>query len=565
MADTTKNIVYNISINEKGKVKIDNLTKSFVSADNAVNKLTADLKKQQQTMTETTTKGLNPMIDKTGLAGATIVELGRTISDANYGIRGIANNLSQLSTLFVTLISTTGGFKNGIMALKNAFMGPLGIIVLFQIAIALLEKFSMEQEKAKDKTDDLTKSIDQQIKSFTILNKAVGEYNLGGEALRDTVALLSSEFKEFDQAFQDLADNEFKLTIFETDIFGESIKKIFEGEEAIAKLTDTFTSLMENEREQILINNKLRKIQSGERAKELLAQGSALTMRSASIDTGKEEIKLEAELKELLRERIGLRRTLDDLKRVEAARDISDLEEKIKLTFDLQQAELELENARVANFDAESLRDDFVNQFKQQNIIERINAEEQAALQQLDAYEEDIDNFFMYQKRKADIQNYFAEERAKHMMTELEALDILTNGMARMFGEQSAIGKAFAVANATINTYLGASQALKDPTIPTALKPVVMAGIIAAGLGNVREILKVDETGGGRLRGGKGQATAPSIEAPDFNVVGASPESQLAQSVSRQQTQPLRAFVVNKDIKDAQELDRTIDFNRSLG
>lgn len=534
MADTTKNIVYNISINEKGKVKIDNLTKSFVSADNAVNKLTADLKKQQQTMTETTTKGLNPMIDKTGLAGATIVELGRTISDANYGIRGIANNLSQLSTLFVTLISTTGGFKNGIMALKNAFMGPLGIIVLFQIAIALLEKFSMEQEKAKDKTDDLTKSIDKQIKSFTILNKAVGNYNLGGEALRDTVALLSSEFKEFDQAFQDLAENDFKLVVFETDIFGESIKKVYEGEEAIAKLTETFTSLMANERKEILINQQLEDA------------------------TGKKKIKLEGELKELLRERMGLRKILDDLKRVEGARDISDLEEKIKLTFDLQQAELELENARVANFDAESLRDNFVNQFKQQNIIERINAEEQAALQQLDAYEEDIDNFFMYQKRKADIQNYFAEERAKYMMTELEALDTLTNGMARMFGEQSAIGKAFAVANATINTYLGASQALKDPTIPTALKPVVMAGIIAAGLGNVREILKVDETGGGRLRGGKGQATAPSIEAPDFNVVGASPESQLAQSVSQQQGKPLRAFVVHQDIKNAEQLDNRI-------
>jgi len=539
MADTTKNIVYNISINEKGKVKIDNLTKSFVSADNAVNKLTADLKKQQQTMTETTTKGLNPMIDKTGLAGATIVELGRTISDANYGIRGVANNLSQLSTLFVTLISTTGGFKNGIMALKNAFMGPLGIIVLFQIAIALLEKFSMEQEKAKDKTDDLTKSIDKQIKSFTILNKAVGNYNLGGEALRDTVALLSSEFKEFDQAFQDLAENDFKLVVFETDIFGESIKKVYEGEEAIAKLTETFTSLMANERKEILINQQLEDA------------------------TGKKKIELEGELKELLRERIGLRKILDDLKRVEGARDISDLEEKIKLTFDLQQAELELENARVAISDAEAERDAFVAQFKQQSIIDRINAEEQAALQQLDAYEKDIENFEMYQKQKTEIQNYFAEERAKYMMNELEALEILTMGMARMFGEQSAIGKAFAVANATINTYLGASQVLKDDTIPTPLKPVVMAGIIAAGLGNVREILKVDETGGGRLRGGK--ASAPSVEAPDFNVVGASPESQLAQSVSQQQTQPLRAFVVNKDIKDAQELERTIDFNRSLG
>ena len=492
-------------------------------------------------MTETTTKGLNPMIDKTGLAGATIVELGRTISDANYGIRGIANNLSQLSTLFVTLISTTGGFKNGVMALKNAFMGPLGIIVLFQIAIALLEKFSMEQEKAKDKTDDLTKSIDKQIKSFTILNKAVGEYNLGGEALRDTVALLSSEFKEFDQAFQDLAENEFKLTVFETDIFGDSIKKVYEGEEAIAKLTETFTSLMDNERKEILINQQLEDA------------------------TGKKKIELEGELKELLRDRIGLRKILDDLKRVEGARDISDLEEKIKLTFDLQQAEVELEDARVASADAEAERDAFVSQFKQQSIIDRINAEEQAALQQLDAYEEDIDNFYMYQKQKTEIQNYFAEERAKYMMNELEALEILTMGMARMFGEQSAIGKAFAVANATINTYLGASQVLKDDTIPTPLKPVVMAGIIAAGLGNVREILKVDETGGGRLRGGGGRASAPTVEAPEFNVVGASPESQLAQSVSRQQTQPLRAFVVNKDIKDAEELDRTIDFNRSLG
>lgn len=565
MADTTKNIVYNISINEKGKVKIDNLTKSFVSADNAVNKLTADLKKQQQTMTETTTKGLNPMIDKTGLAGATIVELGRTISDANYGIRGIANNLSQLSTLFVTLISTTGGFKNGVMALKNAFMGPLGIIVLFQIAIALLESFSMKQENAKEKTDELTKSIDQQIRSFSNLTKAVDKYNLGGEALRDTVALLNSEFKEFSKAFEDLADNDFKLVIFEEDVFGDLIKNVYEGEEAIVKLTDVFKSLMESEREQIIINEKLRKIQSGERAKELLEQGSFLTMRSAMLDTGKEEIKLLGQLKKLEREEISLRKILDDLKRVEGAKDISDLEEKIKLTFDLQQAEVELEDARVASADAEAERDAFVSQFKQQSIIDRINAEEQAALQQLDAYEEDIDNFYMYQKQKTEIQNYFAEERAKYMMNELEALEILTMGMARMFGEQSAIGKAFAVANATINTYLGASQVLKDATIPTPLKPVVMAGIIAAGLGNVREILKVDETGGGRLRGGGGRASAPTVEAPDFNVVGASPESQLAQSVSRQQTQPLRAFVVNKDIKDAEELDRTIDFNRSLG
>ena len=46
------------------------------------------------------------------------------------------------------------------------------------------------------------------------------------------------------------------------------------------------------------------------------------------------------------------------------------------------------------------------------------------------------------------------------------------------------------------------------------------------------------------------------VEAPDFNVVGASPESQLAQSVSAQQQKPLKAFVVYKDIRNAEEFDR---------
>lgn len=55
------------------------------------------------------------------------------------------------------------------------------------------------------------------------------------------------------------------------------------------------------------------------------------------------------------------------------------------------------------------------------------------------------------------------------------------------------------------------------------------------------------------------------LEAPDFNVVGASPESQLAQSVSAQQQKPLRAFIVHKDIKNANELERNIQNTSALG
>ena len=61
---------------------------------------------------------------------------------------------------------------------------------------------------------------------------------------------------------------------------------------------------------------------------------------------------------------------------------------------------------------------------------------------------------------------------------------------------------------------------------------------------------------GGGVRGGAGANV--QVEAPDFNVVGASPQSQLAASISEQQTKPLRAFVVGKDITNQQELDRNI-------
>ena len=59
---------------------------------------------------------------------------------------------------------------------------------------------------------------------------------------------------------------------------------------------------------------------------------------------------------------------------------------------------------------------------------------------------------------------------------------------------------------------------------------------------------------------GSGAGSAPiSVEAPDFNVVGESQVSQLAQSVSGQVTKPVKAFVVGKEITSQQELDRNIN------
>ena len=82
------------------------------------------------------------MISSAGLAGATLTEFGRTVSDLPFGITAITNNLSQLGTLFTTLVANTGGTTNAFKLLGDQLAkGPLAIILVFQVLIALLQQF----------------------------------------------------------------------------------------------------------------------------------------------------------------------------------------------------------------------------------------------------------------------------------------------------------------------------------------------------------------------------------------------------------------------------------------
>jgi hypothetical protein len=71
-----------------------------------------------------------------------------------------------------------------------------------------------------------------------------------------------------------------------------------------------------------------------------------------------------------------------------------------------------------------------------------------------------------------------------------------------------------------------------------------------------------NKTSGGRSGGAGGNV---EVEAPDFNIVGASSESQLAQSIGGQQSKPIKAFVVGKEITTQQELDRNTINTAGLG
>ena len=90
---------------------------------------------------------------------------------------------------------------------------------------------------------------------------------------------------------------------------------------------------------------------------------------------------------------------------------------------------------------------------------------------------------------------------------------------------------------------------------------------IGAGL-SIANILStmIGKKGGAKdTSGGSDGGTTRTIQAPDFNVVGASQTSQLAQTVAGEQAKPVRAFVVGKDISTQQEMDRNITNTASFG
>ena len=133
------------------------------------------------------------------------------------------------------------------------------------------------------------------------------------------------------------------------------------------------------------------------------------------------------------------------------------------------------------------------------------------------------------------------------------------------------IQKAANIASTTIDTYTSAMAAYKSavgiPVVGPVLAPIAAAGAVAVGLMNIKKIAASQfesatspsaDTGGG---GGGGGATAPTMSAPQFNVVGQSGVNQLA-SLNQQ---PVQAYVVSGQVTSQQALDRNRLANATLG
>jgi hypothetical protein len=106
---------------------------------------------------------------------------------------------------------------------------------------------------------------------------------------------------------------------------------------------------------------------------------------------------------------------------------------------------------------------------------------------------------------------------------------------------------------------------LNLPFIATALATAAsVISAVKAAVGATKDAASKAGAGGGGLSGRLGTPQI-STQAPSFNIVGASAENQLAQTIADQTQQPIQAFVVANDVTTAQGLERNIIQESSLG
>tara|TARA_B110000879_G_scaffold200403_1_gene274359 strand:- start:441 stop:2279 length:1839 start_codon:yes stop_codon:yes gene_type:complete len=131
----------------------------------------------------------------------------------------------------------------------------------------------------------------------------------------------------------------------------------------------------------------------------------------------------------------------------------------------------------------------------------------------------------------------------------------------RQFQAQKKLNIAMAVVNASQAILSSLAQA----PVATPVGVASLAIATAAGLANIAAIAKTKFGSVSRSPEPPDVGAVTSSAPPAFNIVGSSGTNQLADAIGGQSQQPIQAYVVSGEVTTAQELDRNIINDASIG
>lgn len=565
----------------------------------------------------TMSKGLTSVAKGFGLSGKAANIFGKTTSAAI-----AATGIGLLIPLIISLVNYFTNLEGGAKALKKVMAGLGAIVSNVGKALKLLVSgdFAGAFNTLKDSVNEATGAVDSlfdaekklaNLRKRTIVENAKlnQEIEAQKKILEDTTLSLDDRIAALDEvtaATKQLAQNQIEETnlalqaaqaqLTLTNNYEERRAKQQEIAELQAQLIEQQTSLANIEYDAEKVGREIRTQAAEERkaaAEERLAQEQSVieqlqalrieaiedeleqslasfdamqakAMEELEANKATQEQKLEAE-RLFAEQRQAIIDEFDEA--AKAKQDEEDAAAEEKRQSDLEALSVYLEEARLAKIDdafllaQEELRIAEEKALAELDLLGATEEQKQAVREMYAAKNKKLEQDNAKFKRKLD-----KDEKDAALQTASSAF----SAIASIMGEQSAAGKAAAVAASTINTYQAATNALANTPAPPPF-PQIAAGVaIASGLMNVKKILTTKTPGPSGGAGGSGGGSIPSApSAPTFDpalaLAGASAGQEadnvltLGEQTGSSGANVVRAYVVSDEMTTQQERDAKIN------
>ena len=590
--EKTKNLIKqeNLALKQSKKAKAQ------LNQENA--KFNKKLKEQAKAHNEVS-KGLTKTIGGTGVLDQATGGLFSKFTGLAQGLRGATQGMKLFK---VALIGT------GVGALVVA-LGSL--VAAFQASEEGQNKLTKALNQAKAIIANTIELFSQLGNGITNTFSAIGNFLTGkgsikdiGEAVSDTFDTVSEKVSNFSKDIKEdiKAAGELSDAIAKADKIDR--KLIVERQKANAKVNELRTKAYNTEKfnaeERIKFLEEAITIEDGITNKEIEAARLRFEAKKKENDMTSlarkedldEQAELEKKLFELEAKKINRQREVENQRQMllrqqkaEEEKRIAEEQAKEQDRLDALQeirdeyTQLELEKKAVTELQKVELEES-----QKLAELEALNASEEAKQQVIDYYyslkddarEADSKKQEEINKKELEDDQKLKDAKLSAQMQLAAATGAGIRAIGALFEEGTAASKAAALADIAIGTGIGFINALDiaqksaKGTGPAAAFafPIFYASQVAAVLGAVgqaKNILQTVKGGKGSapsVGGGRGQA---STAAPSFNIVGASPENQLAQAIGEQEQKPVKAFVVTNEITNAQALERNIEQGASIG
>jgi hypothetical protein len=532
------------------------------------------------------------------------------VQDAPYGIRGMANNITQLVSQVSFATIAAGGFTAALRAMWTALMGPLGIVLAISAVVSALDYFYGGQKKAKDSAEETTDALTLQREELAKLTKEYEEH----EKVRQKSFMTNTKEREMLKALVkeslDLTNSEERRTIalnklnelypkYFKNLKIDDIKGIFDAEKEVNRVLENKFKLQDALNKLEIVSNdiQLERI----RLDKLQSQGKRPSLDRFDALTKEQE---------RLRELIGIYGALDlELKEDKEKKGGKVKRDRVKALFDFPtpaevlayskkllaavargfgvdmkqnplsiKPELDLTlsddaKAKIAAYN-KSVVDELMLSMKLDDFAEYSELTKQALTSISDFTNAQYERDLVTEQNKTTAlneelnqrllnENLSKEERAR-IQNEIAINDeALRKKQNEIKKKQFNTQKAFNIASALVDTGRAAAGVMADAKGGFFTRLAQAIPTIAFGLAQVATIAsqKFQPDAAStpiRTSGGGGSGGGMADRSFNFNLVGNNRENQLANAIQGQFNQPLKAYVVSRDMSNQQQLDANI-------